>query len=456
MSGLGALALGSLASGAGSIASTLLGGIFGGIGQNQTNETNLKIARETNAQNYKIWQEQMAHNIDLYKMQAQDNLDMYNLQRFNNIQDWRMQFDAENQYNTASAQRQRLEDAGLNPYLMMNGGSAGIANSNAPAPASMAQAHVNPSQAPTMQGYVYESPINSAVQMGLQSLSTVSQALNLNEQTQGMEQERIFNRDFRNPHLQRMFDVEYGKGVQERNLLQKQNHLAELEMNFLDDTYETRIEIAKQQNNLLSAQAIGQGLSNQSQWIINQFKPGHEMIDFLNKCEELVLKQKAGKISDQELRNLIKEELLKGAQIKTENAKQGLINAQTKTENDTRDEKEDLLRNQGIESLEKGIKLGHDNRLIEETIDETIDATNQKLKNDFNKAKRLEDEYRDGVIFGDEYEYMYDNRMRNPIDIKDFDGPAYNIGFPGQPGRENNTNKRNNKNNKKRVRGYRR
>jgi hypothetical protein len=35
----------------------------------------------------------------------------------------------ENAYNTASAQRQRLEEAGLNPYLMMNGGSAGVAQS---------------------------------------------------------------------------------------------------------------------------------------------------------------------------------------------------------------------------------------------------------------------------------------------------------------------------------------
>ena len=38
----------------------------------------------------------------------------------------------ENEYNTASAQRQRLEEAGLNPYLMMNGGSAGSAQSVGP------------------------------------------------------------------------------------------------------------------------------------------------------------------------------------------------------------------------------------------------------------------------------------------------------------------------------------
>ena len=35
-----------------------------------------------------------------------------------------------NEYNSAAAQRSRLEEAGLNPYLMMNGGSAGVAQSS--------------------------------------------------------------------------------------------------------------------------------------------------------------------------------------------------------------------------------------------------------------------------------------------------------------------------------------
>lgn len=38
-------------------------------------------------------------------------------------------FDATNEWNSAKNQRARLEDAGLNPYLMMNGGSAGSAQS---------------------------------------------------------------------------------------------------------------------------------------------------------------------------------------------------------------------------------------------------------------------------------------------------------------------------------------
>jgi len=44
-----------------------------------------------------------------------------------------------NEYNSASAQRSRLESAGLNPYLMMNGGSAGTAQSSgSTSPASAA------------------------------------------------------------------------------------------------------------------------------------------------------------------------------------------------------------------------------------------------------------------------------------------------------------------------------
>jgi hypothetical protein len=38
-------------------------------------------------------------------------------------------FDASNDWNSAKNQRSRLEEAGLNPYLMMNGGSAGTAQS---------------------------------------------------------------------------------------------------------------------------------------------------------------------------------------------------------------------------------------------------------------------------------------------------------------------------------------
>ena len=52
----------------------------------------------------------------------------------------------ENQYNSASSQRDRLEQAGLNPYLMMNGGNAGVAGS------------VDSATPPTMQSATMQSP----------------------------------------------------------------------------------------------------------------------------------------------------------------------------------------------------------------------------------------------------------------------------------------------------------
>nr|CAI9750338.1 pilot protein for DNA ejection [uncultured phage] len=56
-------------------------------------------------------------------------------------QNWQKNmWNASNEYNTASAQRQRLEAAGLNPYLMMNGGSAGTAESAGASPMATASA----------------------------------------------------------------------------------------------------------------------------------------------------------------------------------------------------------------------------------------------------------------------------------------------------------------------------
>jgi len=56
---------------------------------------------------------------------------MYNKQVEDNIKFWNMQ----NEYNLPSAERQRLEDAGLNPYLMYSQGAGQNVATSAPAPA---------------------------------------------------------------------------------------------------------------------------------------------------------------------------------------------------------------------------------------------------------------------------------------------------------------------------------
>lgn len=111
-----------------------------------TNEANILMNRETNAANQMINQA----NID-YSREAWRNEVAYN---------WEM-WNAQNAYNDPSAQRQRLEDAGLNPYMMMDGGDAGTASS------SSAPSHNQPQQIPMQAGHVdpYYRPVSDTASM---------------------------------------------------------------------------------------------------------------------------------------------------------------------------------------------------------------------------------------------------------------------------------------------------
>lgn len=96
----------------------LLGSAFGASSQSSANKANLQAVRETNQANK-----------DLMEYQNEWNLAQWN---------------RENAYNSPSAQRQRLEDAGLNPYLMLQGGDAGMASSVRSASATMQAGQVQP------------------------------------------------------------------------------------------------------------------------------------------------------------------------------------------------------------------------------------------------------------------------------------------------------------------------
>ena len=94
------------------------------IGQVSSAIGNAVSTNKANKQNLAINQMNNEFNASEAEKARQFQLDMWN---------------RTNDYNSASAQRSRLEEAGLNPYLMMNGGSAGTAQSSgssAPASAS--------------------------------------------------------------------------------------------------------------------------------------------------------------------------------------------------------------------------------------------------------------------------------------------------------------------------------
>lgn len=87
-----------------SAASSLIGGAMNFFGKKKTNDQQLQIAREQNKAN----------------QQLQDSQNQWNLEQWNR----------ENAYNNASAQKQRLLDAGINPAFAMGQIASGSATSS--------------------------------------------------------------------------------------------------------------------------------------------------------------------------------------------------------------------------------------------------------------------------------------------------------------------------------------
>lgn len=109
--------------------------LIGGAGSTAAqNAANKEIAQMNNAFNEKMFDKQVAYNKEMYQQQLGDQWKFYNDSKQNawdlvaNQQQFQTDmWNKNNEYNSASAQRERLEAAGLNPYMMMNGGSAGTA-----------------------------------------------------------------------------------------------------------------------------------------------------------------------------------------------------------------------------------------------------------------------------------------------------------------------------------------
>ncbi len=131
------------------------------------NKLNASIAQQSNAFNEKMLQKQMDYNTQMYQQQLGDQWQFYNDAKQNS---WDM-FNAANDYNSASAQRERLEAAGLNPYLMMSGGNAGTATSQGSTQASSpsAQGVTPPTATPYSADY---SGITQGLGMVLDKIAT--------------------------------------------------------------------------------------------------------------------------------------------------------------------------------------------------------------------------------------------------------------------------------------------
>lgn len=204
---------------------SLVGGLFSSHGSRDAARYQLQAARETNQTNR-----------DIADQNNKFNERMWNLQ---------------NEYNTPVMQRARLEAAGLNPYLMMDGGSAGIAESAPSADTSGTQ--VAPDVGSIIAGG-YQA-------MGNSISSAASQIAQMTYQND-LQQANVdkTNAEAQNANLQNQYDSlrnEFATAqfLVDLRLKQKQGDISEHDANFLRDSMQDRLDAVKFQNSLAGSQS---------------------------------------------------------------------------------------------------------------------------------------------------------------------------------------------------------
>lgn len=206
-------------------AGSLIGGLFGGSGSKKAAKYQLQAARETNQMNYQIAQENNAFNERMW--------------------------DKQNAYNSPVEQRKRLEQAGLNPNLMMNGGSAGTAETAPTADTSGVQ------QVPDIG-----STIASGYQQFGSSLSNAASQIAGMVYNNGLQQANVnkaqaeadsASQDVRYKELQNQFAAAQFladlREKQYRGLIAKQDYY------YLRDSMQDRLDAVKFQNTLTGSQS---------------------------------------------------------------------------------------------------------------------------------------------------------------------------------------------------------
>lgn len=217
----------SSALGAGIIAGagSLIGGLFSSHGSRDAARYQLQAARETNQTNRDIAEQNNKFNERMWNMQ--------------------------NEYNSPVMQRARLEAAGLNPYLMMDGGSAGIAESAPTADTSGTQ--VAPDIGSTIAGG-YQAMGNS-ISAAASQIAQMSYQNDLQQANVAKTNAEAKNADLQNQYdgLRNQFATL--QFLTDLRLKQKQGDVSEYEANFLRDSMQDRLDSVKFQNTLSGSQA---------------------------------------------------------------------------------------------------------------------------------------------------------------------------------------------------------
>lgn len=263
----------------------LLGSIAGGLlglgASSAQNSQNRQNVRETNQMNYKINQMNNQFNERMAIQQRNWQENMWN---------------KENAYNTASAQRQRLEEAGLNPYLMMNGGSSGVAQSagTGVAASSSGNAVMQPFQADysgigSSIGNLYQYELMQSEKSQLQGARQLADA----------------------KAMETLSNIDWGKLTSEARDYLKSTGLARAQLGYAKEQQE--VDNMAMTGLIMRAQRSGMLLDNEAKGILNKYLDQQQQLDLNVKAADYYQRMAAGYLSYSEAKKAIAEEALAAA-----------------------------------------------------------------------------------------------------------------------------------------------
>lgn len=252
-------------------------GLLGGVGSVISGAIGAKTTADTNKTNLKI--NQMNNDFNAREAQkARDfQLDMWN---------------RENQYNSASSQRKRLEEAGYNPY--MNDAQAGTASGmSGTSAASAAGAAPQIPYTPDFQSVGVN--LASALKMMSEKKQTDIENLNMSDLLRSQIWQNLGATDWRNASPEaRAYNLSQGRKAAELGM-------ASLEENLSNQRWSNNLLVANIANSLLDAEA---------KTIMNKYLDANQRAELNIKAANYEYLIMSGQMKRQEVNNLIAEELL--------------------------------------------------------------------------------------------------------------------------------------------------
>lgn len=251
-------------------------GLFGGVGSIVSGAIGAKTVSDTNKTNLKINQ----MNNDFNAREAQKARDFQ-------LSMW----DKENEYNKASSQRNRLEEAGYNPY--MNDAQAGTATGmSGTSAATAAGALPQIPYTPDFQSVGVN--LASALKMMSEKKQTDIENLNMSDLLRSQIWQNIGATDWRNASPEaRAYNLSQGRRA------------AELGMASLEESLSNQ----RWSNNLLVANISNSLLDAETKTILNKYLDQQQLAELNIKAANYEYLVMSGQLKRQEVNNLIAEEI---------------------------------------------------------------------------------------------------------------------------------------------------